>query len=655
MRMPRWIVGKPKDVGEPGVFQHISLIAFFAWVGLGADGLSSSAYGPEEAFRHLEAHAYLAVFLAGAMALTVFVLCAAYSRIIELFPAGGGGYVVTSRLLGERAGVVSGSALLVDYVLTISISSAAGVNSIFPFLPDSMQQFRLPAKSVAIVLLMLLNLRGVKESIFVLTPIFLVFLVTHVILIGGIIAGHLPEVGTLAHGIGGSLSSDLSTIGLGGIGLIFARAYALGGGTYTGIEAVSNGIPLMREPRVQTGKRTMLLMGSSLAATAGGLLLCYLLLGIQQIPGEPMNATLAKAFAGSWRVAGLDIGHGFVLLTLFSEGALLFVAAQSGFVAGPGVMATMATDSWLPRQLAALSEQLTIRNGIYMMGGAAIAVLLYTGGDVHQLVVMYSINVFLTFTLANLAMTRYWVMRRGNERWISSLAIHGFATVLCATILIITAIEKFTAGGWVTLVVTGAVIALAYAVKAHYKEMGRKIAKLNQDLAALASEGIKKSGQGGLELDPEKPTAVVLVGSYSGLGIHTMLQIERVFPGQFRQVMFISAGVVDSGAFKGADQVGALRAKTERDLANYVEFARKKLGWAADFDAAVGTDAVFELERLCRQIYLRFPRSVFFAGQLVVQQSTWWYRLLHNETAFSVQRRLQYDRLPMVILPTRVL
>jgi amino acid transporter len=160
--------------------------------------------------------------------------------MIELFPAGGGGYVVASKLLGEQAGVVSGSALLVDYVLTISISVAAGVNAVFAFLPEAAQPFKLSAQGVVIGGLILLNLRGVRESVVVLTPIFLAFLVTHVVLIGGVLIAHLADVTRVAESVGGELSRDVSALGLAGIGLIFARAYALGGGTYTGIEAISN-------------------------------------------------------------------------------------------------------------------------------------------------------------------------------------------------------------------------------------------------------------------------------------------------------------------------------------------------------------------------------------------------------------------------------
>ena len=654
----QWIVGKPKDLRDARVFQHVSLAAFFAWVGLGADGLSSSAYGPEEAFRNLAGHTYLAIFLATATAVTVGVLCLSYSRIIERFPSGGGGYVVASKLLGERSGVVAGCALLVDYVLTISISVAAGVNAVFAFLPPSAASFKLEAQAVSILALILLNLRGVKESILVLTPIFLVFLGTHAVLIAGVLGAHVGDARELATRVSESLSTDVSALGLGAVALIMARAYALGGGTFTGIEAVSNGLSLMREPRVETGKRTMLLMGTSLAFTAGGILICYLLLDIRPSEAEPMNATLARTFAGDLDSTGSIVGFGqaFVVLTLLSEGALLFVAAQSGFVAGPAVMATMAVDSWLPHQLSALSERLTIRNGIYLMGGSALATLLYARGDVHVLVVMYSINVFLTFSLSNLAMTREALLaRRSGDPWKQALLVHSFAFALCAGILVVTAVEKFTAGGWVTLVVTSAVIALAYAVRRHYREISRRVAKIDIQFADPLPVSSEASASTPKEMNPEQPTAVVLVGSYSGLGIHTVVQISQVFPGQFCQALFISAAIVDSGAFKGSSEVDALRAKTQHGLEQYVRFAREKLGWAADCDLSIGTDPVFELERLCRQVYLRFPRSVFFAGQLVVRRPTWWYRLLHNETAYSVQRRLQFDRLPMVILPTRVL
>src|SRR6185503_7970747 len=164
-RVRRVVLGAPKDVQEPHAFHKLSLIAFLAWVGLGADGLSSSAYGPEETFRQLGAHVGLAVFLAAAMIATVFIISYGYSRIIEQFPSGGGGYLVASKVLGGPAGVVAGSALLVDYVLTITISIAAGADAIFSFVPASLHWLTLPTSIAGVALLTLMNLRGVKESV----------------------------------------------------------------------------------------------------------------------------------------------------------------------------------------------------------------------------------------------------------------------------------------------------------------------------------------------------------------------------------------------------------------------------------------------------------------------------------------------------------
>jgi len=650
------LFGRRKDFRDPSIFHHVSLIAFFAWVGLGADGLSSSAYGPEAAFTSLgEGHHYMALFLAIAVALTVFIISYGYSRIIEQFPQGGGGYVVASKHLGPYPGLVSGSALLVDYVLTIAVSVASAGDAVFSFLPPGWHEYKLIAVLVVLGLLTIMNLRGVKESILVLTPIFLVFLVTHAILIGGAVGANLGEAGSVASDVSTQFSHDLHSIGLGAMALIFLRAFALGGGTFTGIEAVSNGLGIMREPRVRTGKHTMVLMATSLAVTAGGILLAYLLLHVDRVPahaGQTLNAVLADLFAGHWTIGGLHVGKAFVILTLVSEGALLIVAAQAGFVDGPRVMSNMALDQWLPSRFASLSEQLTMHNGVYLMAGASAAVLLYTHGDLATLVVMYSINVFLTFSLSNLAMMRHWWRVRDREPWKKPMVIHALGLFVCAGILAITTIEKFGEGGWVTLVITGLVIALCLWVKNHYRQVAKKLKRLSDELSPDSIPAVAPLPP---DLDPTKPTAIVLAGGFGGLGVHTLLQIPRIFPNQFEQVVFVSVGVIDAGTFKGEQEMVALKAKTDSDLAKYVAFAKTRMGWAADADSSLGTEPVAELERLCREVHLRFPRSVFFAGKLIFRDEGWWQRLLHNETAHAVQRRLEFDGLTMVVLPIRML
>src|SRR3990170_8696478 len=177
------LLGKPKDPLDPKVFHQISLVAFLAWVGLGADGLSSSAYGPEEAYLALGGHFFLALPLAILMATTVFVISASYSHIIELFPTGGGGYLVATKLLGPKTGLVSGSALIVDYMLTITISIASSADALFSFLPASYQPFKIFMEVLLIFMLIFLNLRGVKESVMFMLPIFLGFIAMHIVAI----------------------------------------------------------------------------------------------------------------------------------------------------------------------------------------------------------------------------------------------------------------------------------------------------------------------------------------------------------------------------------------------------------------------------------------------------------------------------------------
>ena len=647
-RIRRFLVGRPRDLADQRLFHRLSLIPFLAWVGLGADGLSSSAYGPEEAFKQLGEHRYLAVALAAMMAATVLLISAAYRRIIEEFPSGGGGYVVATKLLGDRAGVISGSALLVDYVLTITISIAAAGDALFSFVPAAWAGAKLPVEVGLILLLSTLNIRGVKESVVTLLPVFLLFLVTHALAIGGGILGHLPELPATAREVGAGYQEGLASLGLWGLLLIFLRAFSLGGGTYTGIEAVSNGIPIMREPKVETGKRTMVYMGVSLAVTASGLLLCYLLLDLPVVAGKTMNAVLAERLA-----AGLPLGSTLVVLFLFSEAMLLVVAAQAGFLDGPRVLANMATDSWVPHRFADLSERLTTQNGIALMGGAALAALFYTGGSVGRLVVMYSINVFLTFSLSMFAMTRFWLRHRASRAaWRSRVLLFAAALVVCVTILAVTVLEKFAEGGWVTITITGLVVGLCALVRRHYRTAERKVDDLYRELDDLP---IRPPAAGTIpsEVAVRQPVAAILVESYGGVGIHTVLNLVRAFPGHFRGLVFLSVGVVDSGEFKGEDAVEQLRQRTEAMLGRYRDLAAG-LGLPAATRLRIGTEVVAEAEALCLETARDFPLITFFTGKLIFQRERWWQRFLHNETAMAIQKRLQWAGKTMVTLPIRV-
>jgi len=649
-RIRSLLLGSPKNLFDPRIHQHLALIAFFAWVGLGSDGLSSSCYGPEEIYRQLGAHQHLALYLVVAVIATVFLISASYGQIIEQFPSGGGGYLVASKLLGPFPGVVSGSALVIDYILTISISVAAGCDAIFSSLPADASVFKLPAELAVVAWLILLNLRGVKESVLVLTPIFIGFIVSHVGLIAYGVLRHASDLGPLLRDTVQDTQRASSELGVLGLGLVMLRAFSLGGGTFTGIEAVSNGVGILREPRVENGKRTMLYMASSLAFTAGGILLCYLLNRVQFETGKTLNASLWEVLTRGWNVGGLDIGHGVVWFTLISEGALLFVAAQTGFVDGPRTLAAMAVDEWVPKRFKNLSERLVTQNGVLTMGVAAAAVLVYTRGDVGLLVVMYSINVFLTFSLSQSGMARHWLdVRRHEPHWRRRLLLNAVGATVTATILVIMSLLKFREGGWITIVATACVVLLCFLIRRHYQRVRSHLASLDDTLLNLPLPQPRQAPGLGLE----GPTAIVLVENYGGLGVHTLLSIQRLLPRHFRNFVFVSVGLVDSAQFKGAGELDALERKVRSDLEQYTRFA-EGMGVYAEFRYTLGTDLIEELEAICLDLIKEFRRPVVFVGQLVFQRENLFTRSLHHETAISVQRRLQFAGIQVIVLPIRV-
>jgi hypothetical protein len=310
----------------------------------------------------------------------------------------------------------------------------------------------------------------------------------------------------------------------------------------------------------------------------------------------------------------------------------------------------MAADQWVPKRFNHLSERLVTQNGIIAMGIAATAVLVYTKGALDLLVVMYSINVFLTFTLSQLGMARHWLEFRDREpHWRRRFLVTGVGTLVTGTILLITTTLKFEQGGWVTLVATSVFIAACFGIRRHYRSVRRMLSSLDETLMHLPMAQPKGESM----LAPDGPTAIVLVESYAGLGIHTVLSIPRLFPRHFRNFVFVSVGRVDSAQFKGVHELEALEEQVRADLEQYVAFAQR-LGVYAEYRYSLGIDLIEELEGLCQNLVKEFRRPVVFTGQLVFQRENLFTRSLHHETAFSIQRRLQFLGIQVIILPIRV-
>jgi amino acid transporter len=647
-QLTRWresLLGKALDPFSGESRKHVALVAFIAWVGLGADGLSSACYGPEEAFLALGAHTPLSLYLAAMTAVTVFVIAVAYNQVIELFPNGGGGYKVASKLLGSHAGLISGSALIVDYVLTISISVASGVDALFSLLPAALGTAKLGIEVVLTLVLLYLNMRGMKESIRFLLPIFIGFVATHSVLIAyGVMAhgdrlpGMLAETVTQTRQLGGDL-------GWVAVAALLLRAYSLGGGTYTGIEAVSNNVQSLAEPRVQTGKWTMFYMALSLAFTAAGIIILYLLWDARHVDGRTLNAVTFEAIIASfgWQTPWLNAAT--LVTVLAFEAGLLLVAANTGFLGGPAVLANMAIDSWMPHQFRNLSSRLVTQNGVILMAIAAVAVLLITTGNVSVLVVLYSINVFLTFSLSLAGLIRYWVGHRDDARWKARLLLSLTGFAVCAGILVVTTVEKFSEGGLITLIITGLVVAAGLAIRRHYADTAAGVSRADQLYAAPAGHFAARP-----RLDPARPTAAFIIGrNRSGL-VHASRTVLKTWPGFYKNFLVVSAQPVDVRSYGGDQTCDALRVQRLKDMEFYMELARQH-GIASKYYLGFGVDGVEEMVKLCREAHAEFPQVVFFASKLVFDNETWLTRLLHNQIVYAIQRRLEHEGMQMVILP----
>lgn len=643
------VLGRALDPLKTETRHSLALVAFLAWVGLGADGLSSSAYGPEEAFKALGQHTHFGLYLAIATAVTVFIISLAYNQIIELFPTGGGGYRVATSLIGPYAGLTAGAALIVDYVLTIAISLASGTDAMFSLLPVGWQGGKLYVELFLAALLIVLNLRGMAESIKILLPIFLGFVATHVVLIVyGILshAGGLPSLVPDTLSETSKLASETSWVF---VAALFLKAYSLGGGTYTGIEAVSNNVQSLKEPRVRTGKLTMLYMAASLAFMAGGIILLYLLWQAKPVEGSTLNAVVFSSILEEMGFRGNGMAIALVVV-LATEAGLLFVAANTGFLGGPAVLANMATDSWMPHKFRYLSTRLVTQNGIVLMGLAAIAILILSHGAVEFLVVLYSINVFLTFSLSLTGLCIYWIKhRKDDKRWMGRLALSAIGLAVTVSILVVTTVAKFDEGGWITVVITGAVIAGCIFVRRHYADTKERIRAVDA-VFANTPNGHETEYP---ELDPESPTAVFIVGTSRGGGLHALLWVQRMFPGHFRNFLFIMARTVDSQAYGGDESIAKMKDSGGEALSYFVDFCHSH-GLASTSYLGFGTDAVESIAEISDKVRSEFPSAIFFTSKLITETENFMTRLLHNQAALALQRRLHLEGIQMVILPMKI-
>jgi hypothetical protein len=394
----------------------------------------------------------------------------------------------------------------------------------------------------------------------------------------------------------------------------------------------------------------MLYIAVSLAFTAGGIILLYLLWDVKPVEGQTLNAVAFKGILSNWQINGFDYGHYFLIMTLVLEAGLLFVASNTGFLGGPAVLANMSVDQWVPHQFSHLSGQLVTKNGIMVMGLGALGILLMTNGKVNFLVVLYSINVFITFTLSLLGICIYWWNHKASKtNWVWHFAVAVTGLTVTSAILITILVEKFTKGGWVTTVITGIVIGICLLIKRHYTEVRNKLREVDALFSSLKAEKTDFPPA----LDPHKPTAVFMVAKNRGTGMHTLLSVQRLFPNHFKNCVFLSVGEVDSKSYGGDKSLEQMQSKVDSLLSFYINFCNEN-GLAAKSYHAYGTDPVEELTKMSEKVKTDFPNCIFFSSKLIFMHDNWFTNILHNQTAFSLQRRLHLQGVPMLILPMKL-
>lgn len=630
---------------DKSMFHKISLLPFFAFVGLGSDPLSSSCYGPEEAFLALGHYPHLIVFVGLLSIFTIWAISTSYTQIIDLFPYGGGGYVVGTKLLSPTFGLISGCALLVDYVLTITISIASGVDAFFSILPHEHQIWKLTTKIVMLVGMLGLNLRGVKESVFPWVPVFILFIVTHVIAISWGLLYRFEHFPFVAHGVVFDVQQATINFGTTGLMLLLLKSYSVGAGTYTGIEAISNGMNIFRPPRTQNAKITMLYMAVALAFTVSGLIISYLLYDVSHVPGFTLNSVLMHKIGDEMGF----FGGSFAAVTLFSEAALLFVAAQSGFLSGPRVLANMAQDRWLPNRFTNLSDHFVMRHGILLISAAAIALMVYSLGDVSYLVVLYSLAVFITFTISQLGMVRHWSKERlYNRKWLKGMIINGIGCVLTFFILVSLTILKFEEGAWLTLGVISLLVFICKRIKAYYTEFAQTIQSIPVEIPPKEPDSVAE-----IQLEPSLHTVALFVSGTSSPSMQCVAQTIKLFGNSINHFVFIRIGTIDAGTFKGGSEIQHLEEYIAQDSLKLVKMMQK-LGYSAESHISVGLDIGDEVAKNAQEVRIRHPSAIFVGGQVVLAKETTFSHWMHNQTLFTIQRRIFELEYPFITIPIYV-
>lgn len=454
----RWLIGNPLS-SESAAEEKIP--KWKALAVLSSDALSSVAYATEEMLIPLVMLSAAAALWSVPVALSVMgliiILTISYRQTIDAYPNGGGSYTVSKENLGVNAGLVAGASLLVDYILTVAVSIAAGVENITSAIPALSEHKELLAM-VIIVIMTILNLRGIRESanIFALPTYFFIFSIIMMLLVGffNLATGHTPIVHDIVH----EAYPDITVF-------LLLRAFSSGCAALTGIEAISNGIPMFREPRQKNAKTTMAMMSILLAAFFVGVTALAHMHGITPREHETVISALSRAVFGD---------SFFYYMVQAATALVLFLAANTAYAGFPLLASLLSKDRFLPRQMASLGDRLVFSNGIIGLSVAAITLIILFRSDTHLLIPLYAIGVFLSFTLSQAGMVNHHLKTR-HPGWLKSLLFNAIGAITTLAVLCVISVTKFEEGAWIVIFVIPVLVFFFRRIRRHYVLTAKKL------------------------------------------------------------------------------------------------------------------------------------------------------------------------------------
>ncbi len=578
---------------------------------LSSDAISSVAYAGQEilivlmpaigmlAFRQL-------TYISAAIIALLIILTLSYRQTIDSYPNGGGAFIVAKENIGVIAGVTAGSALSIGYILTVAVSIASGVDQIVSAF-EVLKPFRIPLCVAVIILMTVGNLRGIKESakLFSLPTYLFIFSILIMLIVGMIkvLGGHRPDPLPMAQGAFQQLSIFL-----------ILKAFTNGCAALTGVEAVSNAVPNFREPSTKNAKTVLALLSTLVLIVFGGTSIIA-----NYYPIDPKDGAMLV------QIAGMVFGNTnifFFIITGLSF-LILALAANTAYFGFPNLISVMAKEGYVPRQLSMRGDRLSYSNGILLLSGIAIILIVVFRADVTSLIGLYAIGVFISFTLSQTGMLFRWFKNKGKN-WTFKAAINGFGALVTFAVVIIIAITKFTQGAWIVVVVIPLMILMMLKVKRHYIAVKNQLRISPEELAQI-----------NIETEKYVNRVIVPIESINKSSIRALRFAKTISD----NVVAFTVSIDEESAKETREKYGHL--KTDIPLiVKYSPFRRV-------------VDPLLKFIESAEYDYAKGDMITVILPQFSVKR--WWHRVLHNQTRVFIERELlKHKHIVVAVMPLQL-